>query len=343
MQKWYLLVLTGVALFAIGCSGSGSNPVAPDTPQLETSRSSHHMLWGLWQFTADPEALSLDVTQVRVPEVHLNVLPFLEPPPLLNLTIESLEFDGDTIIADIGLRHPFPGLDEFTGFDVCGIMITNGSYSDFNDPDIVLAGDGDTRLLNPDGHTRWWNPHEFNIIDGLLGTPDSYAHYNCILNPYKLYCDDLPAPGSTVDVISPESRCIFSAGNKIIRTYEIELGNDGLTFNYAIDASWEFPSGNAPWDVPDDFPEEANRVEAWGFSVTEIDNYLYNDGNSSGGLLRLQIDLWDHSNPGMNDLHVESPGNIDAAGPIAPVGGGPGFSTYTIEFGTTTPDRKSVV
>ncbi len=48
---------------------------------------------------------------------HLNVQPFLEPPPLVNLTLESLDFpDYYTIDADIGLRHPFEE-PLFTGFD----------------------------------------------------------------------------------------------------------------------------------------------------------------------------------------------------------------------------------
>ena len=61
-----------------------------------------------------------------------------------------------------------------------------------------MAGDGDMRLLNPDGYSRWWNPAEFpnngtifGYNDGLLGAPDSYADYNNTLNGYKYFCDDL--------------------------------------------------------------------------------------------------------------------------------------------------------
>ena len=83
---------------------------------------------------------------------EVNALPFLEPPALVNLTLDSLEFNGNIIDADIGLRHPFIGLTEFTGFDVCGVLISNGSISGFSNPDITIAGNGDTRLLHAGEH-----------------------------------------------------------------------------------------------------------------------------------------------------------------------------------------------
>ena len=74
--------------------------------------------------------------------------------PFTNLTLESLEFNGNIIEVEIGLRHPFLGLNEFTGFDVCGILRTGGTVSGFDDPHMIMAGDGDTHLLNPDGWAR---------------------------------------------------------------------------------------------------------------------------------------------------------------------------------------------
>ncbi len=89
----------------------------------EVKANNSHECWGLWQFTADMENQALDFVQLRQGTMHLNALPFLEPPALVYLSLESLEFNGNIIEADIGLRHPFLGLDEFTGFDVCGIFI----------------------------------------------------------------------------------------------------------------------------------------------------------------------------------------------------------------------------
>ncbi len=347
MRKFIPAILV-IILFIFGCSGGGSVTTAPSL-EKESANLASHTLWGLWQFTADPVKGTLDVVQMRMPDMHLNALPFLEPPALVNLTLESLEFNGNIIEADIGLRHPFLGLDEFTGFDVSGILITNGSVSGFSDSDLVMAGPGDTRLLNPDGYTRWWNPAEFphdgtmfGYKDGLLGTPDSFADYSSTLNAYKFFCDDIDDPGDALSDVDIESRCVFSAGMQNVRHYTIELGNDGLIFNYAIDASWVFPNGDPPWYVPDDFAEEANRPEAWNISVTEVSNALWNDGVDNGGSLNLEIDLWDHYNAGLNSLYAESPGNFIPVGPLSPVGGGVGYSTYEIDITSATPVEGSI-
>ncbi len=70
------------------------------------------------------------------------MLPFLEPPPFVYLSLESLEINGNIVEADIGLRHPFLGLTEFTSFDVCGILISNGSVSGFDEADLLMPGQG---------------------------------------------------------------------------------------------------------------------------------------------------------------------------------------------------------
>ena len=349
MNRLSLLVITAVLLAAMyGCS-SGTAPVVPGTGPVLTQAASSHELWGLWQFTADPSRRTLDVAALRTGEMHLNALPFLEPPALVNLTLESVQFNGNIIEADIGLRHPFLGLNEFTGFDVCGVLITNGSVSGYEDPDIVMAGEGDTRLLNPDGWTRWWNPAEFptgntmfNYKDGLLGTPDSTADFNSTLNAYKLFCDELTDPEAPVSDVDMTSRCVFSAGQKNIRHYSIEIGTSGLVFNYAIDANWQFRDGPAPWTVPDDFGPHANRVEAWNMSMTEVDNTLWNDGTDSGGGVSLLIDVWDHYDAGLNTVKVESAGNFVSATSSTPTGGGEGYSTYEIDIADATPALDSI-
>ncbi len=339
--------IIGIALLsfilAVGCSGSG-NGVAPTSGDLESqSNVDRHQCWGLWQFVADPDAGTLDVIQLRSGDFHLNALPFLEPPPLVNLTLESVQFNGNIVEADIGLRHPFLGLDEFTGFDVCGILITNGSMTGYGDSSLRLAGPGDTRLLNPDGVSRWWNPSEFPVNlgtmfsynDGLLGTPDAVGHYNSTLNAYKYYCDDL-GPNDPISNVTLAKRGLFSAGKKNIRHYSIEL-DAGLIFNYAVDACWHFPDGAKPWDIPGDFPEGANRTEPWRVDVTEALNTLWNDGNDSGGNLGLVLDVYDWFNSELDSVKIESPGNFPAVVSSTPTGGGDGYSTYEIDIFDVTP------
>ncbi len=336
-------------LAALGCSGSG-DAVNPVVEQPVAQAVDSHQLWGVWQFTADPAAQSLDVVELRTGEMHLNALPFLEPPPLLYITLETLQFNGNIIETDIGLRHPFLGLNEFTGFDVCGVLITRGSVSGYGDSSIVMAGEGETRLLNADGYTRWWNPVEFPVNegtmfsynDGQLGAPHSFADYNATVNGYKLFCDDLEDPDAPVGDVDVASRCVFSAGQKNIRHYSIEIGNDGLVFNYAIDANWQFPQGNPPYSVPDDFTPAANRPEAWNINITELENTLWNDGQDTGGDLSLSIDVWDHYNANMNTVTVESPGNFDATGTDVAVGGGEGYSTYEIDIIDATPGPDEI-
>ena len=341
-----LLIISLLALvFILGCSGGGNLPSSPDigAPKENASTERSHYSWGLWQGVIDPEAQTLEFAQLRTGDFHLNALPFLEPPPLVNLTLESLKFNGNMIDADIGLRHPFLGLTEFTGFDVCGIFITNGSISGFSDTGIRMAGKGDTRLLNPDGYSRWWNPAEFphgnnmsSYKDGLLGATDSYADYNSTLNAYKYFCDDL-LPNDSPDKVTLAKRGIFSAGQKNIRHYTIELGTEGLIFNYAVDASWKFPSGQPPWHAPDDFPPDANRAEGWRIIATEAGNTLWNDGTDKGGDLILDIDVYDWFNAGMNTMRVESPGNFPMVESATVIGGGDGYSTYEVEIFGATP------
>ena len=344
-----IAVLIAVTL---GCSGTGNDiPTMTSDNKLSASGSNagSHQTWGLWQFIADPRNETLEVVQLRIGNMHLNALPFLEPPPLTNLTLESVQFNGNIIEVDIGLRHPFLGLNKFTGFDVCGILIANGSVSGFDDPDILMTGDGDTRLLNPDGYSRWWNPSEFPLNtgtifgynDGLLGAPDSIADFNSTLNAYKYYCDDLETT-DPLDAITLEGRGMFSAGQKNIRHYSIEIGTDGLVFNYAVDACWQFPSGSPPWTIPDDFGPGANRQEAYRIEVTETLNTLYNDSSSSGGELHLSIDVYDWFNAGLNTVKIESPGNFSMQSSSIPTGAGSGFSTYTIDITTATPAENSI-
>ena len=346
MPKSLLLIILVVTLMLLGCSsGSSVDVTTPDEPMDKSATETSHSLWGLWQFTADPVTGTLDVVPIRTAEMHLNALPFLEPPPLLYLTLETLEFNGDIIDVDIGLRHPFVGLTQFTGFDVCGILISNGSYGGFTDSDIHYAGPGDTYLMNPDGHSRWWNPDEFPhdptifaYNDGLLGAPDSFADYNCTLNAYKYFCDDLSSPDNPLTDVTQENRGMFSAGQKNVRHYSIRLGSEGLIFNYAVDASWVYPQGDPPWTAPGDFAPGANRVEPWYIAVNEVANTLYYYNDAGGGGLELSIDVYDWFNAESDTLYIEAAdGVIPQFGPVLPSGGGEGYSTYSVEISNAAP------
>ncbi len=350
LKKLFLIVILATAgILFTGCSGAGA-PVNQPDPLTEHQPASltNHYCWGLWQGIIDSDTETIDFVKLREGNLHLNALGFLEPPALVYLSLEYLQFNGNQIIADIGLRHPFLGLNEFTGFDVCGIFISNGSVSGFDDASLVMTGEGDTRLLNPDGYSRWWNPSEFpadgtifSYKDGLLGAPDSIGNFNCTLNAYKYFCDDLDDITDTLADVNPEGRAVFSAGQKNVRRYEIEIGNNGLVFNYAVDASWQYPLGSAPWDPPDDFAPGASRPEAWRVDISEISNTLYYDEVSStgGGNLSLSIDVYDWFNADLNVVCVEAPDVLPVAESSMPVGSGTGYSAYEVDIFGATPSQ----
>jgi len=341
-------VLSLVFVIGFGCSsGDTFGPVSPEQPGLTGASGGSHSCWGFYQFVCDSQTETIDIIPLREAYMHLNALPFLEPPALVNLSLESLEFNEDLIEADIGLRHPFLGLDEFSGFDVSGIVISNGSYSGYSDTDINIAGPGDFYLANADGHARWWNPEEFPVNDGtmfayndgLLGAPDSLFDFNSTINGYKYFADGLD-PDDPVTDMNTANRGLFSAGQKNIRHYTLDMGTAGLIFNYAIDACWVFPDGPSPWVAPDDFAPEANRIEPYLVDVTETVNTLWHDGSSFGGQLSLDIDIYDWYNIDQDWLRVESPGAFTSADLTMPVDGNEQYSTFHADFTTVTLDSS---
>ena len=311
-----LLTILSIILLLVSCSSSDSPTTAFDDPKEAVSYggSTSHDLWGLWEFVADPEAQTLEYYQLRVPDFHLNVLPFLEPPALVNLSLESdviFDIPNNTLQVDIGLTHPFLGLNEFAGFDVKGIVISRADLMD-STPTVQYEMPGPTtlRLVNADGYTRMWNPDEFPYLpenelfcykDGLLGATDSFANYDAQLNGYKYHCDGL-LPGDPVANMDFSQRGVFGPGEKNIRTYVISTPQ-GLIFNYAVDASWEFPSGISPWTYPDDYPITANSPEAYLIDC-ESDGLMFSEDGGSG--MHLTISVYDHQPGSIQEVIVEA-------------------------------------
>ena len=182
--------------------------------------------------------------------MHVNVVPILEPPAGAKLKISNLVFNGLICDVDVTLIHPYPGLSQYIGFDVAGIFMSKGTLAGFQDPKLIMAGQGETRLLNPDGYTRWWNPSEFSIAgvpifrykDGLLGSKNSVEHFNCTLNGYKLFSDDL-TKDQDILTSTPKDRMPFIDGSSNTRHYKIDF-TGGVVFNYAVDETGNFLPAN---------------------------------------------------------------------------------------------------
>ena len=353
-MRFHILSLLFVILFAVSCADSG-NPSAPgvdNSPTLDLkdtpAAGTVHSLWGLWTFIVDPDSGTVDIVPLRTADVHINILPILEPPANTKLSGSNISFDPPVLSVDLSIEHPFPGYSEFSAFDMAGIIITNGSVSGFSDPALVMAGEGDSRLLNPDCYTRWWNPAEFEntgkvlgYTDGLLGTPDSVADYNCTLNGCRFFANDLNII-TDIDDLDPTNRLFFKDGYVNSRHYDIDLSG-GPIFNYAVDVCWELPNGDAPYSE-DDFPPEANRAEAWNISIKETENTLWNinsSGGACGGNLSLKIDVWDHYNAGQNSVWMECPGVFPPTNATL-IGEGVGYATYEVSIVGATPKPNSI-
>jgi len=342
MRRVSLLIFPlAFLLVAIGCGGGSSAPTAPGVttdgsvpppasrtaPDLDavpgdyqdlTDGTSHPLqgqklqgpraLWGLYEILIDPDKNTFEIVPLRSPTLHLNVLKFLEPNGKVGMVqlVGGLNWNIDKTVLDLDIRlvHPFPGALQFSGFDVKGILITRGAFTGLSDPDLVMSGPDQLRLMNPDGYTRWWNPREFpgnNIFsyrDGALGMKDSVWQFSSTLNGYKYFCDSLGA-NDPVENLDRDDRGVFRAGSNNIRHYTISVPTLGqLRYNYAIDASWEPPLTKPPV-VPDDFPIEANQPEPWRIVVQEVANTLFYDADEheQGGQLILEVLVYDWQNP----------------------------------------------
>ncbi len=330
-----LLILLAIFIIS-GCSGGKADPVAPQTggselraPAVDDMAGNRH-LWGLWQFTCNIAEGTVEITQLREADMHLNVLQYLEDGPVQLVNIASPPVfipDAHQVHVNISLKHPFAGLDEFTGFDVRGILISHGTVEGFNNPKLSMPGEDCFRLLNADGYTRWWNPKEFlnkGYIDGRLGVLNQWYKFNATVNGYKVFADDL-AFNDPMTSLVPEHRCSFGAGQINIRRYEIEYevfgpNNPLLIFNYAVDASWEFPDKSLndadKYDVPGDFSISSNSLEPYLVTVEEGQNTLYfNYGPGGepvgGGAIEYFVEVYDWQGTNtIGKVWCELPGQI---------------------------------
>ncbi|HDS29785.1 MAG TPA: hypothetical protein ENN67_01950, partial [Firmicutes bacterium] len=128
--------ITILAAMIIGCSNSTA-PVEPsNTPDISRPRlsetDSNRALWGMWHCEIDPETLQVEIIPVRTADFTCNVTKFLQPPnaPMHMLYITILSGSNPSegyIIADVTVRHPFVGIAYYRGFDVRGILMSDGS------------------------------------------------------------------------------------------------------------------------------------------------------------------------------------------------------------------------
>ncbi len=311
-----LSLTIGIAL-ALGCS-SGDSPLAPpstagNNPTAASNGSasgvSSHMLWGMWHIDIDPATMVAEVTPVRGAEFTCNVTQFMQPPSsptnMVSIAVDvgaSVIEDGFFVV-DVSLRHPFPGMNQFNGFDVRGILLSYGSVVGEHDTSVIMAGEGETRLMNPDGYTRFWNwpefttPGIFGYTHGMLAPPNQPT---ATINGYKYFADGLGSD-DPVASLDPATRGFFATEPGVnTRRYEIQFKMESdkpvFDFDYAVDAGWESPDVSFAPEYPiDAFPITANCAEAFNLSVVDAGSTAYYvDPDTKGGELVLDIEIWDH-------------------------------------------------
>ena len=369
MRYYYqvLLWMLAVALIAlgVGCngeidplspsSGSGSSP----DPALSAQYDGTHYLWGYYNITIDLDTQEAVAVPVREAEFTLNVTGFLQPKwtasNLVSVYLKSDESDfaNGYVVCDVTLTHPFPGLPQYRGFDVRGIVMGHDSRALDYDYSARYAGPGDLNLLNPDGHTRWWNPAEFGPQDSLFGyikgslAPRDFIP-NATLNAYKYFADEIGRNEPLV--IDPDNRGTFSNNPGVnSRRYELQFpvvdNMPQYRFGYAVDASWNEPDpAFAPGYPMEAFPHDANCSEAYLVTVADNGTDAWYEGEGEyGGAVRLSIEVFDWQaadNPDgisgelaglwLEGEFLEEP--VDILDLATPLPGGPTSGVFEIEI-----------
>lgn len=308
---WFLaLLLSG--LFILGCS-SGGDITSPDIDNGEETLkdvtapegSFYRYLWDVGEVIIDPVEKTVDVVHPRIADFNINVLKFMQPPGAPSSVSYIIDWNESSIVDGyidlvISITHPFPQA-FYWGHDVRLIIIGNGTQSGIFDTSLRYAKPSELRMLNPDGHTRWWNMIEFLAVgnsmfeyhEGELAIPGFIASSR--LNPFKYFSDDVSQSEYPPD-IDPASRGEFRSGNTNSRHLILQFPKAAFVdfrFKYAVDASWEEPI-NTPVTKSDDFDLNANLREAYQIKVDQTGSNVYWDSPTEwGGNLNINIEIFD--------------------------------------------------
>jgi hypothetical protein len=277
-------VLFIISLIVCGCA---TNPTIPpvndqaDIPDLQlsnmTSQAGNHRLWGEWSLYFSEDHTRVEAVPMRTARFHLNTLKFLEEYCSDCLRILDIRNNGDeTIDMTVRITHPFTGHPEYTGFDVKGIIMFEGSYvypSVFSkEPPypgpyrISWREYGDPEFLDPDGWTMRWSPEWdsgsdmpiFNYYQGRYSKGMPTAN----LNGYRNFYTD-------------EERHMFRHDGSVTGVYRLWLPpGEPIVAGYAVEACWEPPIRTPVTNPLEDFPVSANQTEPYLF------NYVVNNGET---------------------------------------------------------------
>ncbi len=358
MNRWTVLLvaIAFATLVTMGCSSGGTNPVVPtDGTDLSLSsqgstQNANTCLWGYFDVFIDIENQTVEAVHDRTVMFTANVVTFINMNPAnLKFLVKEILPGPDYLDVDIDvtLNHPFPGLNQFDGYDVRGVFMGDGSASLNYNGSLVYPVQGTDQFQladpdfpggehgQPDGYTRWFNLTEFaNPSMDMFGyTQGMFASIGfdgtATLCPYKYFSDGL---GTTEELWTwlndhAGQNGQFSSGASNTRNYYLRFPNTkGVEFGYAVIANWE---GVEPEHHP------SNTPEAVGCKVVDNSNVYYVDPTNNGGNLVLDISLfgWEYqpSKIFIESTVLGSPHEF-TAGEMTPVGGTENYSTYHTEI-----------
>jgi len=311
----HILVGFVCATVIVGCGAR--TPVSPDVgkpsvtaiAQTQPLYDERYRLWGEWEWRIPETHDRVDVVPRRTVRGHLNVLKWVEDACYDCVKILGVHKNGDsTIDVMVRVKHPMPGEPQYTGFDVKGIIMFNGShellsYYFFPYPDnvrISWRGKGDPELLNPDGYTVRWSPQypSGSSLSLLSYWPGKYSHGTptANLNAY-------------INIYTVENRHMFPDYAVKSRVYHIYLPPGPVAAGYAVEACWMPPDKTPVTDPASDFPISANQDEPYYLRMVINNDQPITESPCCGGNypdrcsdLRLESLLWYHLNPPWNNL-----------------------------------------
>ena len=354
------LILFLLAALLWGCSDGRESPLAPGVSQ-ETFAAPRHQtathLWGYYDVSVDVEKMEAVPILNRSAMFTANCVNFLNSvAPGVSFQIYNVETTPDYVDVDliVSLKHPFPGMDQYDGYDVRGVFMADGSGIMAYNSELLYPIVGQDQSFepdltdpsgangHPDGYTRWFNISEFGGpgMPLFLYTKGKYAssdfHGTATLCPYKYFADGLGENEGLTDWLknNPPTHGVFSAGSVNKRDYKMRFpSGKPVEYGYAVVANWNGPN-------PEDHP--ANAPEAIGCRADQGGTVYYVDPTDFGGDIDLTLDIFDwgdHQLSGaMQDyqIYLESTALSSVyeftESQMTPVGGGLNYSTYEVEI-----------
>ncbi len=376
MRKWSVILpaLFVGALFALGCSNGGGLPVSPDVgPEIISSQQADSIpnqgtthLWGYYDVHIDVDTMEATPVLCRSVMFTANCVTFLNSiSGGVGFEIYNIEDEIDYLDIDliVSLRHPFPGMTKFNGYDVRGVFMGDGSAAISYNPDLLYPVVGEDQSFepdptdpdgangHPDGYTRWFNLPEFSGAEMplFLYTQGKYAspgfQGTATLCPYKYFADELGENESLTEWLNgnPDKHGVFSAGSTNKRDYKLRFPKaKPVTYGYAVVANWVGPN-------PEDHP--ANAPEAIGCASEQGGTVYYVDPDTWGGEIALTLDIYDWGahelSVTMEDyqIYIESDALTSVypfnSTDMTPIDGGDNYSTFSVEI--TADNLSSVV